>query len=79
MHVARQRRVGEVLAVGQKVVGVLLEKERRLAARVMAHLDRVVGIVAADAIDPADRKPLGGAFDGQEDRLGRGMTVAVRT
>ena len=51
-------RVGEVAAAGDDVVGVLLEEERRLLVRVVAHLDRVLGIVPPDAIDAADGKEL---------------------
>src|SRR6478736_1494967 len=69
MHIAGQRRVGEVLACGQEIVGVLLEKERRLAARVMAHLDRMVGVVTPDAVNAAYRERLGCAFDGKQDGM----------
>src|ERR1700687_491428 len=44
-------------------VGRLLEKERRLSRRVGAALDRVRGIIAADAVDPAHRKHTGFADD----------------
>ena len=39
-------------------VGRLGEEERRLLGRVAAHLLRVLGVVAADAIDVADRKAI---------------------
>ncbi len=71
MHVIRQRRIGEILA-GEEIVGVLLEEEGRLAVRIMAHFDGVIGIIAADAIDAADREGLGAAFDGQENGLRQG-------
>ena len=56
MHVRRQRRVGEILACGQEIVRVFLEIKGWLTRGIMAHLDGVIGIIAADAIDPADRK-----------------------
>ena len=39
------------------------EEERRLAVRVRAHLARVRGVVAADAVDAVDGELLGAAFD----------------
>src|SRR5882672_11292242 len=45
-------------------VGGLLEEERRLPHRIRAHLTRMRGIVAPDAIDASDRKYVGLADDG---------------
>jgi hypothetical protein len=56
VHVLGLFGVGEGVAEIQ-VVGVLLEEEGRLAIRVMAHFDRMRGIVAADAVDAAHREP----------------------
>jgi hypothetical protein len=56
MNVGGQGRVGEGATGCKQVVRVLLEEERRLAVRVVAHFDRVGCIVSADAIDPANRK-----------------------
>ena len=64
MHVGACARVGE-LPVGAKRIGVLLEEERRLAVRVMSHLDRVLGVVAADAVEAPHRKKPVGADDRQ--------------
>jgi hypothetical protein len=38
---------------GNKRVGRLHEEERRLAVRIVAHLPRMSGIVAPNAINPA--------------------------
>ena len=57
LHVLRLRRIAED-SVGDEVVRVLLEEEGRLAVRVAAHLDGVVGIVAADAVDTVDGEKL---------------------
>lgn len=72
MHVAGKRRVGKIPACGQQVVGVFLEKEGRLAAWVMPHLDRMVGIVTPDAVDPAHREEFGSAFYGKQNGLREG-------
>ena len=53
-------------AVDDEVVRVLLEEERRLAVGIAAHLDRMRGIVAADAIDPVNRKDGIAALDPEE-------------
>ena len=39
-------------------IGRLLEKKRRFARRVRAHFARMRRVIAADAIDPADREDL---------------------
>ncbi len=71
MHVGRERRVGEILARQQNIVGVFLKEERCLAIRVMAHFASMGCIVAADTIDPAHRKADGTTRDRQQDE-GRG-------
>jgi hypothetical protein len=71
MHVRGLRRVGE-FPREIEVVGVLLEEERRLAVRVVPHLDGVGGVVAADAVDAAHGEGLGRDADGRENRRGRG-------
>ena len=57
------RRIGKP-AVGDDVVGVLLEEERWVLG-VSAHLAGVLGVVAAHAIDAVDREELVGALDGE--------------
>jgi hypothetical protein len=64
VHVRRLARIGEV-AVGHDVVGVLLEEEGRLLGRVVPHLDRMLGIVAADAVDAVHGKQLVAALHRQ--------------
>lgn len=68
VHVRGERRIGEILAGRQQVVGILLEKERRLALGVMSHLARMGRIVAADAIDAAHRKADGTPGNRQKHR-----------
>ena len=51
--------------VGHDGVRGLHEEERRLAVRVVAHLARVLGVVAADAVDAVDGKPPARALHGQ--------------
>jgi hypothetical protein len=41
-----------------KIVGILLEEERRFAVGIVAHLDGVGGIIAPDAVNPADWERL---------------------
>ncbi len=67
MHVLGMGRVGK-LARGVEVVGVLLEEEGRLPVGVVAHLDRVSGVVPADAVDAADGKRLAAAHGQRGDR-----------
>ena len=82
MHVLGGRRIGK-RAVEDQVVRVLLEEERRLAVRVAAHLDRVGGVVAADAIDAVDREQEVAAGDRQSrlrlrlDRIARAAGLNV--
>ena len=64
MDVVRRRWVGED-AGDVEVVRVLLEEERRVRVRVAAHLDRVGGVVPADAIDPVHREEQPGAGNRQ--------------
>ena len=65
VHIAGLGRVGK-LAGAVDILGILLKEKRRLLVRVMAHLDGMVGKVAPDAIDPADREepPVGGRNEG---------------
>jgi hypothetical protein len=70
VHVARFRRIREA-AVADDVVRVLLEEEWRLAVGIVAHLDGVLGIVAADAIDAADGEHLIATGDRQGRDRGR--------
>src|SRR5438876_17405 len=44
-------------------VSRLSEEERRVLARVAAHLLRMLGVIAADAVNVADRKTAGAAGD----------------
>ncbi len=64
MHIRAFLRIGERTR-GIEVAGILLEEEGGLAIGVMAHLDRMGGVIAADAIDPAHRKD---AAAGDRDR-----------
>jgi hypothetical protein len=69
--------VGGLVGVGERareieVVGVLLEEERRLAVGVVAHLDRVGRVVAADAVDAPHRKDVVRPGDGGGDGGGWG-------
>ena len=66
MHVAWRRRDRETSPSEYEIVGVLLEEERRLLVRVVAHLDRMRGIVAADAVDRGARGSCLGAADGSD-------------
>src|SRR5829696_5272207 len=50
---------------GEERVSRLHEEKRRLAVRVVAHLARVGGVVAPDAVDPPHRKQIVGPHDGQ--------------
>ncbi len=70
VDVGALRRIGKV-AGRVEVVGVLLEEERRLAVRVVAHLDRMRRVVAADAVDPPHREARVGAEDRQRHPRGR--------
>ena len=47
-------------------VGGLLEKERRLAVGIGAHLARVRGVIAPDAVDSPHREYLGRSGDRDE-------------
>ena len=71
VHVAGVIGVGKIGA-DQEVVGILLEEERGLARRVLAHFARMGGVVAPDAVDTAHRKAVVAAAYGQartRDRL----------
>ena len=58
MHILALVRIGKVLPADQQVVRMLGEEEWILAIGVMPHLDRMRGVVAADAIYPMDREYL---------------------
>ena len=57
MQILGPRRIGQ-RSRRQQVVGVLLEEERRLTVRIGAHLARMLGVVAADAVDAVHGKQL---------------------
>src|SRR5262249_47433742 len=63
MHIGGFARIGKQAAARDKIVGIFLKEERRLAIGIVTHLDRVVGIVASDAINAMDREMLIGALD----------------
>jgi hypothetical protein len=50
---------------GEYRVGGFGEVKRRRTVRIMAHLAGMVGVVAAHAVHPANRKALRGSGDGQ--------------
>ena len=56
MQVLGHRRIGHVGPAGDQRVGGLGEEEGQLAIGIGAHLARVLGIVAADAEDAANRE-----------------------
>jgi hypothetical protein len=62
---------GQATAVRYDGGGRLHEEEGRLAVGVVAHLDRVLGVVASDAEDPEHREHGVGPIDRQCHR-GRG-------
>ena len=66
--VLRQRRIGMISDLARRDVldrvRRLLEEERRLACRIAAHLARMCGVVAADAVDAPHREALVTADDG---------------
>ena len=72
LHLMVQRlrggRVGHVGVAHHHRVGRLGEVEGRLAGRIAAHLDRVLGVIAADAEDAAHREHLLAAADRQGGR-----------
>ncbi|MNT73941.1 hypothetical protein D3C72_2127020 [compost metagenome] len=55
VEVARSRRIGYVGATHNDGIGRLAEEKWRIA-RVIAHLDHMLGIVAAHAIDAPHRE-----------------------
>ena len=59
-------------------VGRLLEEERRLARRIGAHLARMRGVVAADAVDAAHLEALSRSDDGDVAPLVREQHFARR-
>jgi hypothetical protein len=61
----RQRRIGRRRAFDDQCVGRLHEKEGRLGIGIVAHLARVLGVVATDAEDAADGK-IAGPLDRHE-------------
>ena len=64
---------GQATAVWNDGGGGLHEEERRLAVGVVAHLDRVLGVVAPDAEDPQHGEDGVGAVDRQRHRRRRGI------
>jgi hypothetical protein len=68
MKVLRRERIGDAPDRRRNHrddrVGGLGEEERRLLARIAAHFLRVLRIVAADAVDVANRKALRAVGDG---------------
>lgn len=56
LKIGGERRIGHLRAIGHHGIARLLEEERRIAFVGFLHLANVVDIVAADAIDPANRK-----------------------
>ena len=69
VQVLGRLRIRNGRAVGHNRIGRLHEEKRRLAIRIMAHLARVFGVVAADAIDAADREHFVALDDRQHRRL----------
>ena len=65
------------LSAGHRLQGVrrFHEEEGRLAGRVGAHFPRMGRIVAADAIDAADREEVVGAGNGKGGDRRRGNDV----
>ena len=72
MQVMRCRRIGNRGAAHHQRVGRLAEEERRLPVRVVAHFAGMGGIVATDAVDPADRKLIVAVGDGNTRLCRRG-------
>ena len=71
MHVAGHGRVGHVHPARQHRISRFGEKERRLAVRIMPHLARMGGVVAANAEDaPHGKRAAPG--DGHGSDSGRG-------
>src|SRR5262245_7779437 len=60
MNVGGERRIGKE-AIGDDRVRCLLKKEGPLALGIAAHLARMLGIVASDAIKPPHREKAAGA------------------
>ena len=56
MQVLGRLRIGNGRVIGHDRIRRLHEKKRRLAVGVVAHLARVLGVVATDAIDAPDRE-----------------------
>ena len=57
--------VGKIAAAREQRIRVFLEEERRLALGIVAHLDGVVGIIAADAINAMNRETPIAAANGK--------------
>ena len=64
MHVRRMWRIRK-FAGRIKIIWIFLEEERRIAIRVVAHLYRVSGIVATNAIDSSYREERVSSGDGE--------------
>ena len=56
LEIGRERRIWHARAIRHHGIARLLEEERRITLVGLLHLADVVEIVAADAIDAADRK-----------------------
>ncbi len=72
VQILGRRRIGDLgrilgVAADHDGVGRLAEEEGRLAVRIVAHLARMGGIVAADTEDAAHRKQVGGPMDRNAD------------
>jgi hypothetical protein len=65
------RRIGHVAVAQQQSVGGLHEEKRWLPIRIAAHFSRVLGVIAADAKDAADREDTTSG-DGDSNDGGRG-------
>ena len=70
LQIASHRRISNLASPGHQGIRRLAEEERRLA-RIGAHLGRVIGIVAPDAVDATHRKPRFAADNRNDDRRRR--------
>jgi hypothetical protein len=70
VYVPGSRGVGEA-AIGDDIVGVLLKEEGRFLVGVVAHLDGVLGVISADAVDATNGKQVIAAANGQGRNRGR--------
>jgi hypothetical protein len=79
VEVIGRGREGERPATRHNSDGGLHEKERRLPVRVVAHLDRVLGVIATDAEHAQDGEDRVRAVDRQRHRRGGGYGVLHRS